>query len=187
MEALADGPTTASSNGAIVIAQHRSPLAHDLLASLIAMRTRLRVETPGHGQPVVRNRIYVSRPDLHLTVTPARRFHYVDGLRINYTLSSADPLLASAARAYGVIAIVLTGRGSDAADGIRHVHEHGGTVIVQDPASAAEPGMPEAAIRTGAVNRVAPLPEIGATLRHLMALLDANTIDGGPHQAATTS
>ncbi|HEX9116057.1 MAG TPA: CheR family methyltransferase, partial [Anaerolineae bacterium] len=47
------------------------------------------------------------------------------------------------------IAIVLSGTGSDGALGLAAIKEQGGTVLVQDPATAAFDGMPRSAIATG--------------------------------------
>ena len=57
---------------------------------------------------------------------------------------SVDLLFRSAADAYGenLIAVVLSGTGSDGALGARFVKTAGGTVIVQNPDTAAYPGMP---------------------------------------------
>ena len=56
---------------------------------------------------------------------------------------SIDLLLASAAEVFGehLVAIILSGTGTDGADGARAVKAAGGTVIIQDPATAAFPGM----------------------------------------------
>jgi two-component system chemotaxis response regulator CheB len=166
--------------GAVIVAQHRSPMVKDMLSNILGLRTRLHVETAGHGQPIFANRVYVSRADLHLTITRDHRFHYVDGTRIKHTLSAADPLLSSAARAFGanVIAVVLTGRGKDCADGVRDVRALGGTIIAQDPVTADAPGMPQASIDTGAVHRVLPLEQIGLELRPMLAALDVHAGNG---------
>ena len=68
-------------------------------------------------------------------------------------------LFASLAESWagGAIAVVLTGTGRDGAEGVRAIKRHGGTVIVQDEASAEFFGMPGAAIRTGVADRVLPL------------------------------
>jgi two-component system, chemotaxis family, protein-glutamate methylesterase/glutaminase len=83
---------------------------------------------------------------------------------------SADTLLESVARSYGsrAVAVVLTGSGTDGADGVRNVKQMGGTVIAQDRPTSRSFGMPGAAIRTGCVDSVLPLAEIAAALVHLV-------------------
>jgi two-component system chemotaxis response regulator CheB len=82
---------------------------------------------------------------------------------------SVTPLLLSAARAYGsrVCGVILTGMGRDGADGLKAIHDAGGTTLVQDEATSAVFGMPRAAIELGAVDRVLPLEEIARALREL--------------------
>jgi two-component system chemotaxis response regulator CheB len=83
---------------------------------------------------------------------------------------SADLLFESGALAFPghAIGVVLTGTGSDANMGVRALQESGGTVIVQDPATAEFAGMPQAAIDTGGVHFVLPLEEIGPALVDLV-------------------
>jgi two-component system CheB/CheR fusion protein len=83
---------------------------------------------------------------------------------------SIDRLLESAAQTFGerLIAVILTGTGSDGADGARRVKEAGGTVIVQDPATAQFPALPRS-LAPSIVDIVADLDAIGPLLRDLLA------------------
>ena len=74
----------------------------------------------------------------------AKHMHLSRGPKVNYTRPAADPLFASAARVHGrqVLGIVLSGEGSDGAEGLRLVREHGGTALVQHPHAAASSSMP---------------------------------------------
>ncbi len=79
---------------------------------------------------------------------------------------SVDRLFESAAAAMGpdVIAVVLTGMAGDGAAGAQAVHARRGTVLCESPDTAVVPGMPEAAIATGAVDEVAPLAGIATAI-----------------------
>jgi two-component system chemotaxis response regulator CheB len=114
--------------------------------------------------------VYIARPDLHLTVSPDKRFAYTDGRRIRFLLASANPLFESAGAAFDghAIGVVLTGGGTDATDGVQSVKAHGGLVIAQNPASAEYPGMPTAAVGSGAVDFVLPLEAIGPPLNAIV-------------------
>jgi two-component system chemotaxis response regulator CheB len=103
---------------------------------------------------------------MHVVIQPDRTLSLTDGRRIRYVRSSANPLFESAGRVFGdrVVAVVLTGGGSDATDGVQTVAAHGGIVIAQDPATAQVSSMPRSAIETGCVKLVVPLPDIAATL-----------------------
>ena len=66
-----------------------------------------------------------------------------------------------------MIAVVLTGGGSDATDGVQAVKQVGGIVIAQTPEEAECAGMPTAAIQTGAVDYIVPIDDIAALLTRL--------------------
>jgi len=79
---------------------------------------------------------------------------------------SVNRLFASAAKCFGsdVLAVVLTGMGDDGRTGVKAVKEAGGLVIAESEETAVIFGMPQQAIRTGAVDKVLPLGEIAAAV-----------------------
>jgi two-component system chemotaxis response regulator CheB len=95
---------------------------------------------PGH--------IYVAPPDRHMLLLAPGHIHLDDGSLVHHTRPAVDPLFASAAATFGerVVGVVLSGRSSDGAAGLRVIRDHGGLVLVEDPARAAAPQMPMAAL-----------------------------------------
>ena len=75
---------------------------------------------------------------------------------------SADRLMESAAQVYGrrAIGVLLTGMGSDGAEGLKKLRDAGGRTIVQDEATSLVFGMPREAILKGAAEIVSPLEKI---------------------------
>jgi two-component system chemotaxis response regulator CheB len=63
-----------------------------------------------------------------------------------------------------LLAVVLTGMGSDGLAGCEAVIAAGGTVLVQDEASSLVWGMPGAVAKAGLAHRVVPLDEMGAAI-----------------------
>ena len=127
---------------------------------------------PVHGgERLAAGTVFVAPPGHHLVVDADGGLSLTDALRVQFVRPSADVLFASLAESWGrgAIAVVLTGTGRDGADGVRAVKRHGGTVIVQDEATAEFFGMPGAAIRTGTADRVLPLAAIAAALVELTA------------------
>jgi two-component system chemotaxis response regulator CheB len=80
---------------------------------------------------------------------------------------SVDRLFESAAKHYGadLLAVVLTGMGDDGRLGVRAVKDCGGSVLAESESTAVIFGMPQQAIRTGAVDRVLPLGEMAAAIQ----------------------
>jgi two-component system, chemotaxis family, protein-glutamate methylesterase/glutaminase len=153
----------------VVIAQHRRDPGGGL-ASLLASRTRLRVEEAEDKQPIERGRIYIAPPDYHLLIQPGWMSLSIDE-RVHYARPSIDVLFESAADAYGerLIGIILTGANEDGAAGLARVKELGGVAVIQDPASAERHEMPGAALAaTSAADAVLPLEEIAPFVHGLL-------------------
>lgn len=153
----------------IAVVLHRSPKAPSVLAKVLGRRTALTVKETEESETMRPGTIYLAPPDRHLNVHDDT-FTLTDGRKIRYVLSSANPLFESAAEMLGarVIAVVLTGGGRDATDGVQAIRAHGGTVLAQDQATSASFGMPRSAIETGCVDRVLPLEAIGPALVDLV-------------------
>jgi two-component system chemotaxis response regulator CheB len=93
------------------------------------------------------------------------------GEKVCYQRPSVDVLFNSVADAAGSDAIgaLLTGMGSDGAQGLLRMKRAGARTLAQDEASCIVFGMPREAIRLGAVDRVAPLGRIARELCALAA------------------
>jgi len=112
--------------------------------------------------------IYVAPTDRHLVISD-KGIAFDDSEPLNNQKPAADFLFKSAAEVYGdsVISVVLTGMGSDGAEGTRIVKQSGGVTIAQDEGSSMIYGMPQAAVQTGCVDMVLPLNEIASKLVYL--------------------
>ena len=69
-----------------------------------------------------------------------------------------------------VAGVLLTGAGGDGASGLRDLRAAGGLTIAQDPETAAQPGMPQSAIRVSAAELVLPIEAIPEALERFAAL-----------------
>jgi len=109
--------------------------------------------------------VYVAPTDKHIVIGE-NGIDFDDSEPINNQKPAADILFKSAVEKYGdsLVSVVLTGMGSDGAEGTRLVKEAGGITIAQDEASSMIFGMPQAAIETGCVDMILPLNEIANKL-----------------------
>jgi len=151
----------------IVIAQHLDPRRPSRLEEILARRTKLAVRTVVDHEALRAGVVFVVPADRHVEITD-----HVMTLRPGTPGSkpSVDRLFSSAAGAFGerLVAVVLSGTGSDGALGARLVHEAGGTVVIQNPATAHFPGMPRS-LAPSTVDVVADLEDIGALLQAVVA------------------
>ncbi|MDP4026687.1 chemotaxis protein CheB [Methylobacterium sp. NEAU 140] len=120
------------------IGDHTSRLP-DVLAGI----TPLPVAFALDDEPIEPGRIYVAPSGRHMRLENAR-IRLDRGPKVHSTRPAADPLFVSAAETFGarVVGIVLSGRDSDGAEGLRVIKLRGGQSLVQHPAEALVPEMP---------------------------------------------
>lgn len=152
----------------IVIAQHLDPTRPSHLEEVLARRSTLPLETARDQQVLQAGHIYLAPPNQQMRLVDGRlTLHATAEERFR---PSIDLLFASAAETYQerVIAVILSGTSSDGAAGARQVKAAGGTVLIQDPATALYPEMPLSLSPT-TVDIVAPLERIGPLLSEVLA------------------
>jgi two-component system chemotaxis response regulator CheB len=156
---------------AIAIVQHLDPRHRSLMADLLNRRSALHTTEAHEGEHLEPRRVYIAPPNRHLLVNPDGTMSLSQSDLVHFVRPSADLLFESVAASYRerVIAVVLTGTGSDGSMGVEAVKKMGGTVIAQDAETAEFSGMPNAAIQTGCVDFVLTLDEIGPALVKLVA------------------
>jgi two-component system chemotaxis response regulator CheB len=155
----------------ILVVQHLSPRHASMMAELLASKTVLPVHQARDGEPILPGVVYIAPPNHHLLVEVGD-VRLLQTPVVHHMRPSVDLLLGSLASSYGPrgIAVVLSGSGSDGADGVRAVKAAGGYVIAEDPDTAEFRFMPDAAIATHCTDRVLPLSSIGKALIHLNRL-----------------
>jgi two-component system chemotaxis response regulator CheB len=154
----------------VAVVQHRSYEDSETFAPLLASYMQLPVIEVDDKESIRDGRIYVCPSNYHLLVD-GDHFALSTGAPVLHARPSIDVLFESAAESFrqGVIGILLTGMSKDGAAGLKRIKENGGYAVVQDPAFAEGPVMPEAAIASGAVDKILPLEEIAPFITALCA------------------
>ncbi|MDY0341053.1 MAG: chemotaxis-specific protein-glutamate methyltransferase CheB [Coriobacteriia bacterium] len=159
-------------DAAYLVVQH---LPHGFTGSLarrLARTSDLEFMVAEDGMAVGRGVAYIAPHGLHMVVSGRRtmRIALEDTPSMHGVRPAADPLFESVAGAVGAAAIgvVLTGMGTDGARGARSILDVGGMTIAQDEQTSVVWGMPGAAVRRGAAQRVVPLDSVASEIRRTL-------------------
>jgi two-component system chemotaxis response regulator CheB len=158
----------------VLITQHMPPTFTTILAEHLARSSHRPAHEAIDGEIVKAGCIYLAPGGRHMRV--ARRgtdtvIVLDDGPPINFCKPAVDPLFTSAIDVWhgGVLAVVLTGMGSDGMRGGKEVVAAGGNVIAQDEATSVVWGMPGAAANAGICAAILPLDQIAPKLVRLFS------------------
>ena len=153
----------------VLIVQHLAATSTPYLVDILTPRSRLAVRWAEHGTRIVRGRVLVAPPAVHL-VLEHDHVQLLHAARENHSRPSIDKFFRSAAATRGtrVIGVLLTGMLYDGVDGVRAIQQSGGMTIVQDPADAAFPDLPAAALRAFQPDHVLPIDAIGGAILGLV-------------------
>jgi two-component system chemotaxis response regulator CheB len=154
----------------VAVVLHLPPGHDSQLAPLLTHRLQFPAVEASPGQPLQGGRLHLAPPGYHLLVEPDRTLSLSCEPPVHWSRPSIDVLLQSCAHAYGpqAAAIVLTGANADGAAGLAAVAQAGGLTAVQDPAEAAHPAMPLAAITAARPDFVLPLDGLRRLARLLL-------------------
>ena len=164
---------------AFVVILHLSPKHPSSAAAILQRATRMPVIQVSARVQIEPGHVYVIAPNQHMSM--------MDGLLLVDELErprgqhvAIDLFFRTLAEVHRerAVAIVLSGTGADGAVGLARVKEQGGVTLVQAPYDAEHEGMPNAAIRTGAVDFVLPVVEMPQKLIELWN--NAKTIELPP-------
>ena len=157
-------------NACYVVAQHLAPHAKSMMVELISRHATIPVKVAVDGGELKAN---------HLFIAPPNHDVEIDGSKIILTKAgdetrpkpSVDRLFTSIARVSGerAVGVVLSGTGSDGAEGTRAIKSAGGLTIAQEEATAKYSGMPNSALETGQVDLILNPTQIAERLCEFFA------------------
>ena len=149
-------------NFSFVVIQHLSPNHKSMMDELLAKHTQMKIVRAEDGTRLVPNHVYLIPSKKNMTVQHGK-LRLTEKPAPSGANETIDIFLESLAKDQKdhAIAIILSGTGSDGTRGIQCIKDHGGFVIVQDPATAKFDGMPNSAIASGCSDLILP-PELMA-------------------------
>lgn len=162
-------PLPASYPLPLLLVQHMPASFTPAFAERLNSQCQIRVKEAEDGDSLEPGWALLAPGGKQLMVTQGGRVKVLPGdERLNYK-PCVDVTFASAANVFRdrVLALVLTGMGSDGCEGARLLKQAGSTVWAQDEASSVIYGMPMAVARAGLADEIMSLPTLGARLAEL--------------------
>jgi two-component system chemotaxis response regulator CheB len=162
---------TASLKASVFVVLHLPRERPSLLTEIFAGKCSLPVREATDKEPARPGTLYFAPPDYHLLIEAGPSLALSIDEPVHFSRPSIDVLFESAADVYGehLMGIILTGANDDGAEGLEKIVSAGGITVVQEPATAYESRMIEAALSRCQPHFVLPLRELSSLLASLCA------------------
>ena len=154
----------------VIIILHRKNDSASTLTDVINNCTHLKVKEAEDKEQILPGTVYVAPANYHLLVEKEHSFSLDISEKVNFSRPSIDVTFHTAAEAYGssLTGIILSGANDDGTDGLRVIRKNKGTLIVQDPKTAAVAIMPQNAIDHGFADHVLSPKDIADLLNNII-------------------
>ena len=161
---------------AVLIVQHMPPGFTKSLANRLDSLSEINVKEAEDGDVLKSGWAYIAPGNYHMLVKSLKDNKYKillnseapeNGLR-----PSVNVMMKSVAETGhdNIIAVIMTGMGSDGSEGILEIKNAGGKTIAQDERTCVVYGMPKSAVNTGAIDTIAPLHGITGEILKCMGV-----------------
>ena len=149
----------------VVVVQHMPEKFTTAFAARLNQVSRIEVIEAREGDRVIPGRALIAPGGRHMSLARSGAQYFVhvrDGPPVNLHKPSVDVLFRSVAKYAGrnAMGIIMTGMGSDGAQGLLEMHAAGALTVAQDEESCVVFGMPREAIRLGAARKTLALDAI---------------------------
>jgi two-component system chemotaxis response regulator CheB len=154
----------------ILIVQHITSGFAQGLAAWLNQQTPLEVRLARHADEPQPGQVLIAPDNYHMLVNSMGLIALNQGPPEQGLRPAANRLFMTVAQVYGptAIGVVLTGMGSDGAEGLRAMYETQAHTIVQDQATSVVFGMPAVAIELGAAEQILPIGKIADAIMTLV-------------------
>lgn len=156
----------------IVIVQHMPEHFTKSFAERLDSLCKVSVKEAQNNDTVIPGRALIAPGNYHTLLKRSGARYYVEikeGPLVSRHRPSVDVLFRSTARYAGsnAIGVIMTGMGDDGARGMKEMKDAGAYTIAQDEASCVVYGMPNEAVKLGAVDKILPLEAIAGKVMYL--------------------
>ncbi|MFA5523338.1 MAG: chemotaxis response regulator protein-glutamate methylesterase [Tissierellales bacterium] len=162
-------------NGSVLVVQHMPEGFTKSLATRLDSLSNIRVKEAEDGEKIMKGYCYIAPGSHHMTVHQEKDNIFLklnQGKTVSGHRPSVDVMMDSVATINTLkkIGIILTGMGSDGANGLKKIFDAGGHTLTQDEESSVVYGMPKAAVNNGCVKKILPLDEISNEIINILGV-----------------
>jgi len=149
----------------IVVVQHMPAQFTASFAERLNSLCQIEVKEAKDNDSVINGTCLIAPGNYHMLLRRSGARYYVEvkqGPMVHHQRPAVDVLFKSTAKYAGpnAIGVILTGMGSDGAEGLKEMKEAGAKTIAQDEDTCVVFGMPKEAIKLGAAEKVLPIHQI---------------------------
>ncbi len=162
-------------DAAVVIIQHMPEAFTGPFASRLNSVSQIEIKEAATGDLLLPGHGYLARGGKHLVFSRSSNgrgttLRCVGHPKDKLHIPSADVTMDSAVEHFGsnLIGVLMTGMGSDGADGMLHIRNAGGQTIAQDESTCVVYGMPAQAVARGGVDYQLPSYDIARKIVKLL-------------------
>ncbi len=153
----------------VVITQHIPEAFSAPFAHRMNTMSEMEVCEAKEGQEILHGHAYIAPGGHHLEIVSDGDGYVCqlsDGPRVNRHRPAVDVMFRSIAENVNLhtVGVILTGMGTDGAEGIKKLHEAGAYTVAQDEETSVVWGMPGASVKLGGVDKILPLAQIAVEI-----------------------
>lgn len=157
----------------IVIVQHMPANFTKAFAGRLNDLSQITVKEAEDNDSVTPGTALLAPGNFHMILRRSGARYYVEvktGPMVHHQRPAVDVLFKSTAKNAGAnaIGVILTGMGSDGAEGLLEMKNAGAKTIAQDEKTCVVFGMPKEAIKLGAADKVAPIEQIATEIINMV-------------------
>lgn len=153
----------------VLIVQHMPAGFTRSLSERLNSISPLKVKEAEHGEALMVGQVLVAPGGFHMTLDEEERISLNQKAAVHGVRPAVDVTLTSLVQRFGknIIAVILTGMGSDGAHGASLLHSDGGYVIAEHESTCVVWGMPRSVMEAGAASAILPRHQIAAAVEQM--------------------
>jgi len=160
----------------VLIVQHMPSGFTRSLSERLNSISPLNVKEAEVGDQLMVGQVLVAPGGFHMTLDREERIALNQKPAVHGVRPAVDVTLASLVQHFGrnVIAVILTGMGTDGTHGASLLHSDGGYVIAEHESTCVVWGMPRSVVEAGVASAVLPRPQIAGAIEHAIRKMMRN-------------